>query len=103
MRKGCRVWGNAERLPAEGFGRIRRELPFDVVEHAKGSLNIEHEAWSVDEDDVEQAARAIARELEPNGFGQIDLIDHTQGFILRLAIEPGAVKSRKTGIDDLLG
>lgn len=103
MRKGCRIWGNAERLPEEGFARIRRELPFEVVEHSKGSLNIEHEAHRIDEEDVEQAARAIARELAPTGFGQIDLIDHDQGFILRFAIEPGAVKSRKTGIDDLLG
>ncbi len=103
MRKGCRVWGNAERLPEEGFARIRRDLPFDVVEFAKGSLNIEHEAFSVDEGDVERAAWAIARELAPSGFGQIDLIDHNADFIHRFAIEPGAVKSRKTGIDDLLG
>ncbi|EMG37918.1 hypothetical protein PCS_01313 [Desulfocurvibacter africanus PCS] len=103
MRKGCRVWGNAERLPEEGFSRIRRELPFEVVEFSKGSLNIEHEAWSVDPAMVEQAAEAIARELAPTGFGQIDLIDHNEDFILRFSIEPGAVKSRKTGIDDLLG
>jgi len=103
MRKGCRVWGNAERLPEEGFGRIRGELPFEVVEFTKGSLNIEHEAWSVEPEIVEQAAQAIARELSGTGFGQLDLIDHNEDFILRFAIEPGSVKSRRTGIDDLLG
>ena len=102
MRKGCRVWGNAERLSQEGFARIAGQLPFEVVEYANGALNLEHTAFHVDEDEVRDAAGAIAGALSENGFGQLDLIDHNQDFVLRLAIAPGNVRERRTSIDDIL-
>ena len=102
MRKGCRVWGNAERLPQEGFVRIAGQLPFEVVEYANGTLNLEHAAFHVDEDEVRDAAQAIAGVLSENGFGQLDLIDHNQDFVLRLAIASDGVRERRTSTDDVL-
>lgn len=102
MRRGIMVWGNAERLPAEGFEAIRGRLPFEIVEYANGSLNIEHQGLRMDEDVLEEAAQAIAGALSATGFGQLDLIDHEADCVLRFAIEPGQVRSRRTGTDNVL-
>ena len=103
MRKGCRVWGNAERLKPEAVEDLKAKLSlFETVEIEGESLNVEHDASQMDEDDVAEAAQAIADALSETGFGQLDLIDHNQDFVLRFAIEPGSIKARKTGSNEVL-
>lgn len=103
MRKGCRVWGNAERLDPAKIDALKPKLAmFEVVEIDGTSLNIEHEAHHVDEDDMADAARAVADALSETGFGQLDLIDQNQDFVLRFAINPGQIKSRRTGSNEVL-
>lgn len=103
MRKGCRIWGNAERLNPEKIEDLTAALRlFETVEIDGQSLNVEHEEGHVDEDDVAEAARAVADALGPTGFGQLDLIDQNQDFVLRFSIEPGRVQSRKTGTNEVL-
>lgn len=103
MRKGCRIWGNAERLKPEAIEALKAKLSrFETVEVDGESLNVEHDDTHVDEGAVAGAAQAIADALAETGFGQLDLIDHNQDFVVRFSIEPGSVKSRKTGTNEIL-
>ncbi len=94
-----RVYGDVYGLPAEGYERLKGEIPFDQVKYEDGVLRVDHEGVFIMVDDF---IGAVQREMNPDGWAHIDYIDHVEWEVRRYVISKDEVKVKRVGANEVL-
>ncbi|SKA74419.1 hypothetical protein SAMN02745704_00661 [Paucidesulfovibrio gracilis DSM 16080] len=85
MRDDVRCYGDIFGLSEDAFQKLKGGIPFSEVRFAEGKLHLDHEGQYID---VESFLDELAPLLEPDGWGEVDFLDHLGQELIRYRVTP---------------
>ncbi|MDD4731924.1 MAG: hypothetical protein PHX58_08330 [Desulfovibrio sp.] len=83
MRDDVRCYADIKGLSPENFEKIKTGIPFPQVRYENRKLHLDHEGQYID---VESFLDELAPLLDPDGWGELDFIDHLGQELIRYRV-----------------